>query len=327
MILLWGVEDDAPLALVREELERRSAPLLFLCQTKSLKYHIETRFGRTVCGCIEGPGTRVRLEQIGAAYIRPHDFRKFPEFAGKHPESIAWRHVSTFDDILVSWSELTGALVLNRPSAMASNNSKPFQSRLIQETGFHVPDTLLTTDPRAALEFASGQTPVIYKSISGVRSIVRRLSLRRRKALDDVAWCPTQFQQWIEGTDYRVHVVGSKLFACRILSDADDYRYDAACMEPAELPREIMLRCLQLSERFNLPLAGIDLRLSTGGEWFCFEVNPSPAYSCFETASGNQISAAIADLLVEADRRAPSPEETRPRFSAETWTMAFPAKG
>ena len=43
----------------------------------------------------------------------------------------------------------------------------------------------------------------------------------------DVAWCPTQFQQFIPGRDYRVHVVGDAAFVAEIVCDADDYRYAA----------------------------------------------------------------------------------------------------
>lgn len=303
MILLWGLADDDPLALVRRELERRGAPHAFVDHAQSLDFDVDVRFGRAVRGTLKPPcGAPIFLEQVGAAYLRPHDFRRFPALAGERAGSAAWRHATAFDDILLGWSETTRALVLNRPSAMASNSSKPFQCRLIRAAGFRTPRTLLTTDPVAARALAANGTPLVYKSISGVRSIVRRLTPARRRGLADVAWCPTQFQEWIEGTDYRVHVVGARLFACRIVSAADDYRYDVAQMAPADLPEDVALRCLRVSRRLELPLAGIDLRRTPDGEWFCFEVNPSPAYSCFEAAAGGRISAAIADLLIEAGR-------------------------
>jgi hypothetical protein len=49
----------------------------------------------------------------------------------------------------------------------------------------------------------------------------------------------------------------------------------------------------------DLPLAGIDLRRSrVDGEWYCFEVNPSPGFSYYEEATGLPIGAAIARLLM-----------------------------
>jgi glutathione synthase/RimK-type ligase-like ATP-grasp enzyme len=141
---------------------------------------------------------------------------------------------------------------------------------------------------------------VIYKSISGVRSVVRKLSSERLASLGDVKWCPTQFQRFIPGVDYRVHVVGPELFACEILSDSDDYRYAPSELRGCDLPQEIAEACFRLSNRLHLPLCGIDLRRTPQGEWYCFEVNPSPAYTCFETVSQAPISAAIASMLAGA---------------------------
>jgi D-alanine-D-alanine ligase-like ATP-grasp enzyme len=42
-------------------------------------------------------------------------------------------------------------------------------------------------------------------------------------------------------------------------------------------------------------VAGIDLRRTPSGEWYCFEVNPSPAYSWFDL--DGRIATAIARFL------------------------------
>jgi D-alanine-D-alanine ligase-like ATP-grasp enzyme len=51
----------------------------------------------------------------------------------------------------------------------------------------------------------------------------------------------------------------------------------------------------------SLPLAGIDLRRTASGEWYCFEVNPSPGFSFYEDATGQPISEAVATLLMEGE--------------------------
>jgi hypothetical protein len=43
--------------------------------------------------------------------------------------------------------------------------------------------------------------------------------------LRNISWCPTQFQEYISGDDYCVHVIGNEVFCCKISSKADDYRY------------------------------------------------------------------------------------------------------
>lgn len=208
------------------------------------------------------------------------------------------------EEVLLSWAEITPALVVNRPGDMAGNTSKPYQSRAIRELGFHTPETLVTTDAEAAFEFMARHGEVVYKSISGVRSVVSRLNERDRARLaTELRWCPTQFQRYVPGTDYRVHVVGRRTFACSIRSAADDYRYAADAsglnMNACDLPQELTEACVRLAQALKLWVAGIDLRLSPEGEWVCFEVNPSPGFSFFADAAGQPIAAAIAELLIE----------------------------
>jgi glutathione synthase/RimK-type ligase-like ATP-grasp enzyme len=188
---------------------------------------------------------------------------------------------------------------------MASNGSKPYQAELIRAAGFDVPDTLVSTDPAAVLEFRERCGSVIYKSISGVRSIVSRLCVDDRERLDDIANCPTQFQQYVRGVDYRVHVVGDAVFASEIVCGSDDYRYAGrqgleAEIRPFAIEPGLAKRCVGLASRLDLPVAGIDLRRTPEGRWYCFEVNPSPGFTFYEEATGQKIADAIAALLMSA---------------------------
>jgi glutathione synthase/RimK-type ligase-like ATP-grasp enzyme len=121
--------------------------------------------------------------------------------------------------------------------------------------------------------------------------------------LDRIRWCPTQFQVLVEGTDVRVHVVGESVFAAAIVSEATDYRYAArqTGIEPTisaiELDAALRARCVALSRRLALPLAGIDLRRTPDGRVVCFEVNPSPAFSFYEHRAGIPIATGIARYL------------------------------
>jgi glutathione synthase/RimK-type ligase-like ATP-grasp enzyme len=152
------------------------------------------------------------------------------------------------------------------------------------------------------LEFWHAHNQVIYKSISGIRSIVSRLTDTHRERLHWVNSCPTQFQEFVEGVDYRVHVVGKNVFPCRIVSKADDYRYAPRQGEPVDiesctLPIDLCKRCIELTEDLGLVISGIDLRKTPTGRWYCFEVNPSPGFTYYEEATGQPIAEAIAKLL------------------------------
>jgi glutathione synthase/RimK-type ligase-like ATP-grasp enzyme len=294
VILLWGLPGDEPFDVVCDALGRLGADVRLLDQrdTRGADIRIDPATGGAT-GSVTVVGGVIDLGEVDAAYIRPQESSSEGRAA---------------DAALVAWADLTRARLVNRPAAMAANNSKPYQLGLIARLGFDVPDTLVTTDPGEVRRFRRRHGGVIYKSVSGIRSIVSRLDDETLERLADVANGPTQFQQHIAGEDVRVHVVGQELFATRVRSGADDYRYgsDGVTLELAavEIPATIADRCRAAARAMGLPVAGIDLRHTPDDRWVCFEVNPSPAFTFYEHATGQPIGAAIARLLMCFEPRA-----------------------
>jgi hypothetical protein len=302
MIMLVGMPTDGPLAAVRNALHRLGYPVFFFDQRDVLSTEVELWVGMDIEGTMRVGNQTITLDKVTAVYLRCYDFCRTPATEQAGPESPAWQHALDIEDALLSWVDLTPALVVNRPSAMASNSSKPYQSSIIRLFGFEVPDTLITTDPGAVQEFWETHGSVIYESISSVRSIVSRLSPAHVNRMRDVSWCPTQFQQYISGQEYRVHVVGGEVFACQVISTADDYRYATRYGATAEicpytLPDECADRCRALAAAMGLTVAGIDLRCTPSRQWYCFEVNPSPAFTYYQAVTHQPIAETIARLL------------------------------
>lgn len=303
MILLWGIPGETPLARVHSELIRQGQAIALIDQWTLLEADLDITFGAEIEGNIRIGQKVIDLSSITAAYLRPYGLDQLPVLKDLGRQSPQWRHAINFTEALSAWAELTPALVVNRFSAMASNGSKPYQSRIIQAHGFETPDTLITTDPEAVREFWLRHGTVIYKSISGVRSIVNRLTEDHIQRFPLLHWCPTQFQQFIPGKDYRVHVIGEETFAVEIVSQADDYRYAGrkgleVNFRVWQLPTEVAERCRSLAQTLGLSVAGIDLRYHPAGRWFCFEVNPSPGFSYYQDETGQPMDAAIARLLI-----------------------------
>jgi hypothetical protein len=192
--------------------------------------------------------------------------------------------------------------VVNRVAGGMSNNSKPYQTLLLRRAGLRIPPTLVTNDAAAARAFYAAHGEVIYKSVSGVRSIVRRLEAESLARLELLRDGPAQFQAYVPGDNVRVHTVGDRVFAVRVRSDAVDYRYAhrdglTVQMEPVTLPGAIEQACLAIARDLDLLFAGIDLKETPDGDWYCFEVNPCPGFIYYERYSRLPISAALADLL------------------------------
>jgi glutathione synthase/RimK-type ligase-like ATP-grasp enzyme len=246
------------------------------------------------------------LERFSGVYTRLIDNRDIPEntpSAHSIPDATRVARAAFLHTVFNDWLEIAECAVLNRTSAMASNASKPFQAQLIIQTGLRTPETLISNDPDEIRAFRRSHGRVIYKSTSSVRSIVRELTPELSdESLDRVHGLPTQFQEFIDGHNVRVHVVGDSVFASEVATTAIDYRYahqdnvDVA-MTAVELPARVADQCRALSRLLDLPLCGIDLKRTADGTFFCFEVNPSPAYSYFQEHTGQPIAEAIVRLL------------------------------
>ena len=68
-------------------------------------------------------------------------------------------------------------------------------------------------------------------------------------------------------------------------------------MAAVTLPDDVAAKCLALSQRLALPFCGIDLKRTADGRYYCFEVNPSPAYSYYEAQTRQPIARALACYL------------------------------
>lgn len=305
MIALIGIPTEPPLALVHQALDEIGAPHFFLNQREFETWELEFEItSKGLTGSVVLAGLRLSVDLVRGIYARPMDPQNLPEVRrlpadSPHRRQCAWVH-----DLLLRWMELSPGRVLNRPSAMASNSSKPYQAQLIASHGFAIPPTLITNDPDQAKEFQRQHGRVIYKSTSGARSIVSELKAADHQRLERIRGCPVQFQACIEGEDVRVHVIGQEAFAVRAKTGAIDYRYAGkeglnVNLETFHLPLELRNRCVSLSQGLGLDFSGIDLKLTPSGEAFCFEVNPCPAFSYYERHAAQPISTAVARYLAE----------------------------
>ena len=294
MILLMGPMADPVLANVCARLAARNADLMLIhpeAEGDSWDITWSTE-GGGVADLLRIGNRTVHLSKITSVYLRSMGSR-----AASTPRE---RMIVTS---LWEFAESLPVLVVNRREASHTNMSKPYQQQLIARLGFKVPKTLVTMVPEEARTFYDEcQGRVIYKSISAERSIVKPLTPEDFPRLEQIRYCPVQFQEMIPGTDLRVHTVGDRLFATEVLSDGSDYRYverehKQRTMRAIELERDLQDRCLKLTDGLGLSLGGIDLRRTPGGDYYCFEVNTSPGFTFFENHTGQRIGDAVADLL------------------------------
>ena len=191
---------------------------------------------------------------------------------------------------------------MNPLRSMVSNDSKPFQTLIAHKFGFKIPRTLITSAPEEALRFREQcDGKIIYKPIGSSRSIVKLLEPSDLERLELIRKCPVQFQEYLHGINVRVHVVGEEIFCAKVYTKKVDYRYSADRFETISIPKDLEKKCIDISHYLGLYMTGIDF-IEQDGEYYCLEVNPSPAFSFYELNAFQPISSALANLLKDGKK-------------------------
>jgi hypothetical protein len=184
--------------------------------------------GELQSGSFSNPDWSFDINELTGVYFRPvaaPPQTSLPGLSALETQAVQTQRIAALSAVF----DALPCPVVNRNFSSMSNHSKPHQAMLIRACGLSVPPTLITNDPAAARAFiAEHAGEVIYKSVSGVRSIVRRFGPEHVARLPLLRNGPAQFQKCVHGTDVRVHVVRDSIFATRIESEAVDYRYAAS---------------------------------------------------------------------------------------------------
>ncbi|GAA4271591.1 hypothetical protein U6A24_13475 [Aquimarina gracilis] len=300
MILICGIPTETPVALLIQQLENNKLPYLLFNQRDFISTNMVYKIvNGKIQGTIRLNDSTVDLNKITGVYNRLINFMSIPEYEDTKDEAVR-HHCAKLHDTINQWLEVTDAKVVNKNSSMISNMSKPFQTQLISDFDLDIPETIITNQPEEVVSFLKEKERVIYKSASGVRSIVQELTEEDIPKLKKICWCPTQFQEYVEGNNIRVHVLGDQVFSTLIKSSATDYRYDSDTEYiPVNLPDTINRACIALTKSLDMCFSGVDLKYDESKDRYtCFEVNPSPAYSHYEKHSGQKISHALANYLL-----------------------------
>lgn len=311
MILIIGIPSEPPVKLIIEEASKQDIKSVIFNQRNAHTYDLKLEYIKNkFTGLLQVDGNEYNLEDFTGVYVRMMDYNLLPEIKNKIFNYVgnaqAVKSISIQQQLML-WLDGTEIFVANRPMDMLSNMSKPYQSQFIAQSSLLIPPTLITNNNEHLDLFKNTHKNLIFKSISSVRSIVKNLNNEYIPLLKNLKYLATQFQKKLEGENIRVHVVGEKTFATKIISSVTDYRYASregkeSTLFEVELPDKINKDCIHISRILGLPLCGIDLFKTLDERYYCFEVNPSPAYSYYQESTGQNISLALVNLLVGKNR-------------------------
>lgn len=204
---------------------------------------------------------------------------------------------------------------VNPPELDEAAHHKPYQLAAATKVGLPIPRTVITNDPDVAREFIAtlGPERTVYKTFLATEQYWRETRVVRPEELellDSVRLAPVIFQEYVPAiADVRVTVVGERMFAAAIIPAPGgyelDYRMDmdGASFEPVELPVETRQGVHALMERLGLVFGAVDLRRTPDDRYVFLEVNPAGEWRFVEERTDQPITRAVAELLVEFDRR------------------------
>jgi predicted ATP-grasp superfamily ATP-dependent carboligase len=255
---------------------------------------------------------RVDLTTVNAVWWRrPQEFRLSPDVTDHQHYLFA---VAEAREVFGGLSGLLDAYWMNVPERDDLAHRKVFQMRMAQRLGIAMPNTLVTNSPANARAFIEkhGAEATVFKPFRGTPSAWRETRLvgaGELAVLDSVRYAPVIFQEYVEGNDIRITVVGKHIFAAEIdITDGDypvDFRmnYETLKMSPIELPEKTVSAIRSLMERLGLVYGAIDFRRTPEGQYIFLEINPAGQWLFVEKHTGQKITNAVAETLLELNGR------------------------
>jgi len=203
---------------------------------------------------------------------------------------------------------------LNHPAEISRAEYKPVQLDAAARAGLMVPPTLVTNDPTAMRDFASEVGQIVVKPLSGSGIVedgqTRVVYTTPVPEVDfgDAAVGLTAhlFQARIpKQYEVRLTVVDDRLFGTRIDAGSEaarvDWRTDPDSLQYSvtEVPARVRTGILTLMHKLKLRFCAADFIVTPDDQWVFLELNPNGQWAFVEDATGQPITAAIADALQE----------------------------
>lgn len=206
---------------------------------------------------------------------------------------------------------------INKVNDIRNAENKIFQLQIAENIGFKTPDSIITTQKKAASEFynRNARSCIIKPIRTGLLEhdgVEEGIIFTNVVSIDvdnigRIQSCPTYFQEHIQKKgDVRVTVVGNNVFAALIHSQTSDdskidWRKSQGNLEHTELqlPETIKEKCIRLVKNLSLNFGAIDFILDEKEEFIFLEINPNGQWAWIERILDLKISDSIANLLTK----------------------------
>jgi ribosomal protein S6--L-glutamate ligase/tetrahydromethanopterin:alpha-L-glutamate ligase len=202
--------------------------------------------------------------------------------------------------------ERLGLLVINSPSSIEIAVDKYYALTLLEENGLKVPETVVTEDPKKALEAFNRFGDVVIKPIFGSRGIgvtrvtdaeVARRIFRSLSFYHNVLYV----QKFIPhgNRDIRAFVVGNKVVAAmyRISENWKTNVSQGAKTLAVKPSTEVTNIAVKAAQIIGCDIAGVDIMEGEEG-YIVNEINSQPGFKGLQSTTTIDIAGAIIDHIL-----------------------------
>lgn len=296
MLLVLTTRDDATTDFLFTYLEERNLPRFRLNFEDLKDTHLSFSAGRNgLRRLIRTPHHEVTLEDVEAIWLRRLAAPEVPasideRFRGFVADEI--RH--TLEGMLAGCE----ARWVNPLWTIHIAERKLHQLRVARKQGLTVPATLASNQGEELIRFAEQATNgVVCKPLS--RSLLasdeedfavytHRVELDElREWQAELSHCPTLLQEFVEGTDVRVTVIGEDIYTVAVETEEGahlDWRHrnNVLSYSVCELPGKVESKIGEMMEVLDIVYGAFDFILTDDGEWYFLEVNPAGQWAWLE---------------------------------------------
>lgn len=236
-----------------------------------------------------------RLE-CAAAFTR---YDIFTALKGGQPPS-SYRALSWYTTLSGWLSAHSKIRMFNRRNLRYVTN-KPYVLNLAQACGLKIPDTVITNDFSYLKRFEKNRRLVV-KPVNGGGYCRSLEEVRKQTELKkEIAAAPAIVQNRLVPPEVRIYAVGKSFFAFQITSEELDYRTTPKCrIEYLEsFADKLTVGLRKLLDALGLDFAAADFKTCPRAKELIFlEVNTSPMFTAFDSASSGLLADAMIKFLV-----------------------------
>lgn len=207
-------------------------------------------------------------------------------------------------------------IVVNKPQAEYAANNKIDQLLFAKSENIQTPNTLVTNEPPAAVQFFTEHSPICHKlqKVAVVErggeqlvSYTNIVTNQHMEHIDAVRNHPTLFQEYVD-KDYelRITVTRNEVIPIAIHSQDSEmskidfrrYDFDTVKYTKTQLPGQIESFCHNIRDHYGLAFAEIDMIRTKQGEYVFLELNPNGQWLWLELQSAVPLTPFVAKNLL-----------------------------